>query len=359
MEQCPQTNIYELIRNLGIVKHKKRQEFICELTAGIIKSRSVVFSQIADKIESGAKVESIERRIQDFFEKVNFDYLMLGVFLMGFVHHDRLLISIDRTEWDFGRTRVNILCAVVSIGKMAVPIYFEMLDNNSGNSNADDRIGLLKSIIGIVGPDRISMLVMDREFVGNKWLSWLRKKGINFCVRVPKNHKITLAEGTVASAEELLGDRKTFYAENVIVDNVIVNLSLTYGKDGELLFLIGTVPCGELTGAYKRRWPIEVFFQALKARGFNMEDSCLQDLKKYRKLFAVVSIAYTLCWATGIQDGKKNPVKRKKHGYPQYSVFRRGLNLMREFFKRKITEPVKMAIELAVTRICNNLKTVG
>ncbi len=69
MEQCPQTNIYELIRNLGIVKHKKRQEFICELTAGIIKSRSVVFSQIADKIESGAKVESIERRIQDFLRR--------------------------------------------------------------------------------------------------------------------------------------------------------------------------------------------------------------------------------------------------------------------------------------------------
>lgn len=359
MEQCPQTKIYELIRNLGIVKHKKRQEFICDLTAGIIKSRSVVFSQISDKIESDAKVESIERRIQDFFKKVNFDYLMLGVFLMGFVHHDQLLVSIDRTEWDFGKTQINILCAVVSIGKMAVPIYFEMLDNNSGNSNADDRIELFKSIVGIVGLERISMLVMDREFVGNKWLSWLKKKSVNFCVRVPKNHKITLPDGTVANAEALLADRKTFYADNVVVDNVMVNLSLTYGKDGELLFLIGTVPYGELTRFYKRRWSIEVFFQALKARGFNMEDSCLQDLEKYRKLFAVVSIAYTLCWATGIQDGKKNPVKRKKHGYPQYSVFRRGLNLMREFFKRKIVEPIEMAIELAIRRILGNAKTVG
>jgi len=347
MEQCPQTKIYELIRNLGIVKHKKRQEFICDLTAGIIKSRSVVFSQIADKIESDAKVESIERRIQDFFEKVNFDYLMLGVFLMGFVHHDQLLVSIDRTEWDLGKTQINILCAVVSIGKMAVPIYFEMLDNNSGNSNADDRIELFKSIVGIVGLERISMLVMDRELVGNKWLSWLKKKSVNFCVRVPKNHKITLPDGTVAHAEALLADRKTFYADNVVVDNVVVNLSVTYGKDGEL------------TRFYKRRWAIEVFFQALKARGFNMEDSCLRDLEKYRKLFAVVSIAYTLCWATGIQDGKKNPVKRKKHGYPQYSVFRRGLNLIRAFFKRKIVEPIEMAIELAIRRILSNAKTVG
>ncbi len=359
MEANPQSNIYELIRKLGIVKHKKRQEFLCDLTSGIIKSRSVVFSQIADKIESGAKVESIERRVQDFFKKVSIDYLQLGVFLMGFVHHKKLLISIDRTEWDFGKTQVNILCAVVSIGKMAVPIYFEMLDNKSGNSNSDDRIDLLQTIIEIVGLDRIDMLVMDREFIGNKWLSWLKNNEINFCVRVPKHHKITLADGTLASAEELIEGHKSFYAYDVVVDKVVVNLSLTYGQDGELLFLIGTAAYGDLKNFYKRRWSIEVFFQALKARGFNMEDSCLQDLEKYRKLFALVSIAYTLCWATGIEDGKKNPVKRKKHGYPQYSVFRRGLNLMREFFKQKITQPINTAVKLAMERITLNLKTLG
>lgn len=359
MEQSPIANIYELIRNLGIIKHKKRQEFLCDLVEGLIRSRSVIFSQIADKIESDAQDESIERRIQDFFQKVNFDYLQLGVFLMGFVHHEKLMISIDRTEWDFGKTQINILCAVVSIGKMAVPVYFEMLDNKSGNSNATDRIELFKSIIKIVGIDRISLLVMDREFIGNKWLLWLKKKKINFCVRVPKSHKITFNDGTVLKAEELLEDRKSFYAKNVIVDNVVVNLSISYGKDGELLFLIGTIHYKELTKSYKRRWAIEVFFQALKARGFNMEASCLQDIEKYRKLFAVVSIAYTLCWATGIQDGKENPVKQKKHGYPQYSVFRRGLNLMRKFYKNKIIKPIRLAIENAIVRIFGLAETVG
>lgn len=359
MEHCPQANIYELIRSLGIVKHKKRQEFVCELTEGIIKSRSVIFSQISDKIESEAKIESIERRIQDFFEKVEFNYLMLGIFLMGFVHHEKVLVSIDRTEWDFGKTQINILCAVVSIGKMAVPVYFEMLDNKSGNSNAEDRIKLLKSVVEIVGLERISLLVMDREFVGNKWLHWLKKKKIAFCVRVPKHHKITLIDGTTLRAEQLLDDRKSFFAEDVIVDHVAVNLSVSYDKDGEMLFLIGTIDQLELTKSYKRRWSIEVFFQALKARGFNMEDSCLQNIEKYRKLFAVVSIAYTLCWATGIEDGKINPVKCKKHGYPQYSVFRRGLNMMREFYKRKIIEPFRLVVKKAILRISCRLKTVG
>ena len=61
---------------------------------------------------------------------------------------------------------------------------------------------------------------------------------------------------------------------------------------------------------------------------FRLEESCLNDINKYKKLFALVAIAYTLCWAVGITDGRQNPVKVKKHGYPQYSVFRRGLNLI-------------------------------
>lgn len=95
----------------------------------------------------------------------------------------------------FGKTQINILCVVVSIGKMAVPLYFEMLDNNSGNSNYADRIKLLSDMIEPIGADRIEILTMDREFIGHKWLKWLKKKGIPFCVRVPKHHKITLADG--------------------------------------------------------------------------------------------------------------------------------------------------------------------
>jgi hypothetical protein len=360
MDKNPIDNIYELIRTGKVIGHKNRQEFLCEMIQGVIKSRSVIFSEIADKIDKPIKASSIERRIQDFFAKVSIDYQQLATFLMSFVPHDRLTLSVDRTEWDFGQTQVNVLCAVVSIGKMAVPVYFEMLDNNSGNSNAADRINLFKTLISIVGRDRIQMLVMDREFIGNKWLSWLKKERIPFCVRVPKNHTILTADGERLRAEEVMQDRKRpYYQENVVVDGVVVNPCLSLDKNGELLYLIGTAQPQTLASWYKRRWSIEVFFQALKQRGFNLEDSSLRCIEKYRKLFALVSMAYTICWATGIEDGKRNPVKAKKHGYPQYSVFRRGLRLMRQFYKKKIYEPVHLAIEAAYWRFNNLYKIIG
>jgi len=359
MDKNPITKIYCLLRTLRVVAHKKRQEFLCSLVEGLIKSRSVLFSELADKIDSVAKTESIERRIQDFFQKVEFDYKQLGKLLLGFVHHDKVLLSIDRTEWDFGKSQINILCAVVSIGKMAVPIYFEMLENNSGNSNADDRIDLLKSLIELIGKERIELVVMDREFIGFKWLSWLKSQQLSFCVRVPKHHKILFGDGNWLKVKELMIGRTSYKAMHVVVDQVVVNLSVSYAKDGDLLYLIGTTTPNQLAKWYKKRWTIEVFFQALKGRGFNLEQSCLKCIDKYKKLFAVVCLAYTICWATGIQDGKKNPVKRKKHGYPQYSVFRRGLNMMRKFYKNQLIEPIWQALLLAQKRIFNPPETIG
>lgn len=358
MDRSPLTNLYELIRNLGIIKHKKRQEFLCSLIVGMIKSRSVQFSEVADKIDKPIQLSSIERRIQDFFQKVGFDYSQLILFFLSFIHHDGLILSIDRTEWDFGKTQINILCVVVSIGKMAVPLYFEMLDNNSGNSNALDRIDLFKGLVKQVGMERIKVLIMDREFIGHKWLKWLKGQGIDFCVRVPKHHKITLAEGSLTKAEELFSGVKSLHLTDVVVDKVVVNLFLGYDRCGELLYLIGTLPSNQLPATYKKRWSIEVFFQALKGRGFNLEESRLRSIDKYKKLFAVVSMAYTLCWATGIEAGRKEPVRCKNHGYPQYSVFRRGLNKWRAFFKSNHCPMVGQAINLAIAR-AGPLKTVG
>lgn len=360
MDRSPLDANYEHIRSLGVVKHKKRQEFLDSIISGIIKSRSVVFSEIADKIDKPIKVESIERRIQDFFQKVEIDYRQLMAYFLCFVHHERIKLSIDRTEWDFGGTQINILCVIVSIGKMGVPLYFEMLDNKSGNSNQADRICLFKELIGLIGANRIEVLTMDREFIGNKWLSWLKSKKVDFCVRVPKHHKVLLADGQVVKAEEVLEEHGAILLENVVVDGAVVNCSISKGKDGELLYLIGTLKAGMLKKTYKKRWGIEVFFQALKGRGFHLEDSCLRHLARYKKLFAIVSMAYTLCWAVGIEMGKNNPVKPKKHGYPQFSVFRRGLNQLRKIYKNGCFGLISRVFTLAKFRRLNFLlKTIG
>ncbi|MEM6261109.1 MAG: IS4 family transposase [Bacteroidota bacterium] len=332
MEVNPFTKIVELVRSFQVVWHLDRQRFLVDLVRSMIVCRSVVFSELADKMDRPAQPISIERKIQDFFLKVSFDYQHLLQVLLVFIPAGRkLTLSIDRTEWDRGQHQYNILCVIASIGKMGVPLYFELLDNNSGNSNHQNRIQLFTSLLKQVGKDRIELVVMDREFIGQKWLSWLKKAHIPFCVRVPKNHKITFSDGRALSAEELLAENDGYFiGSDLVVDGVVVEVSISRTKDGDLLYFIGTIPAKTLKKQYKKRWTIEVFFQAIKGRGFDIEKTGLRSDEKLRKLFAVVALAYTLCWALGVEHGKLKPVKPKNHGYPQYSIFRRGLNLIRE-----------------------------
>lgn len=362
MEQVPFTKLVERIREFEVLKHKNRQEFTAKIVGGMIKQRSVQYSEIAQGIESTTKVESIERRIEDFFCKVELDYEALMVLLVCFIpgNFKKWTLSIDRTEWDFGRLQINILCVIVQIGRMGVPLYFEMLDNKSGNSNWEQRIDLLKKIVRKIGTDKLKSIVMDREFIGHRWLSWLKHRQIDFCVRVPKSHKLLLQNQRECKAEELTQKHKICRLKKVLVDGVVVNAWVERLEKGDFLYLIGTFSAAQLPRVYRRRWSIEVFFQALKKRGFDLESSCIRSLKRMRKLFALVCLAYSLCWASAWTYRREHGAfKTKNHGYPQYSDFRFGLNQVRNYLKTKANKYVIQTLELIQANFKTHFKIVG
>ena len=75
---------------------------------------------------------------------------------------------------------------------VGVPIFWDLLDNKSGNSNTQNRKELISKIISLIGVDRISVIVGDREFIGHEWFKYLKDNNIPFCMRMSKNHLITL-----------------------------------------------------------------------------------------------------------------------------------------------------------------------
>lgn len=319
---------------IPIVSHLSRQKFVWQFIKALVKTRNVQFPELATELNDEVKEESNERRIQAFFKEVSIDYQKVALLLSLFLPSGKLTLSIDRTEWDFGRCQVNILCITACVGKVGLPLYFEMLDNNSGNSNWQDRIDLLKKCVALLGKERISTVVMDREFIGQKWLYWLQKEQIPFCVRVPAHHSITLRNGEVYQAEELITTQTARYFQNAIVDGVRVNVAVKRLTNGEMLYVIGTHFAKELVSLYRQRWTIEVFFQCLKGRGFNLEGSHLRCLSKWKKLFALVCIAFAICLSIGKNYIEKTQnIRLKKHGYPAKSTFRRGLDWFRKYLK--------------------------
>jgi DDE family transposase len=70
-------------------------------------------------------------------------------------------------------------------------------------------------------------------------------------------------------------------------------------QDGEYLILVSSEFCEKPHEQYKKRWGIESLFEALKSRGFNLEDTRLKDSERLSRLLALLALAFTwglCCW---------------------------------------------------------------
>lgn len=187
-----------------------RKKMFFGLVFSVIELRNVHFTELALKVNSSVETESNLRRIQMFFSDYDVDYRVIAVLLMGFVDQKRCRLSIDRTNWKFGSQDINFLVLTVYYKGVGIPILFHLLDKK-GNSNHQERIDLLGEFVEIFGRERILSVVGDREFIGKKWLKWLLDNQIEFSMRVPKSHHVTLKNGNKYTVEDLLSEQTERY----------------------------------------------------------------------------------------------------------------------------------------------------
>ena len=333
VKQCLVDKITTVLHHVPLVANLARKKFIARFVMGLIKSRNVHFCEVAHHLNEGVKLASNETRIQDFFRNAALDYTALALLLVSLLPgQGKLRLCIDRTEWDFGKCQVNILLVTVGRGENHWPLCWELLDNQSGNSNAADRIALLDFCLQVLGQHRVGLVVGDREFVGHKWFKYLKDKGISFVMRMPKHHQLTDEQGQRhAIAAWGLRPGQSRQLGRCQVDGVWGGALVTALAEGEYLFLFGTATLAFMGQFYRKRWTIEACFQNLKGRGFNLRKTHLQDREKLKKLVGLVSVAYAFCVSVGTQLHEKvQCIGQKNHGYKRTSFSRHGLNAIRE-----------------------------
>ena len=80
---------------------------------------------------------------------------------------------------------------------------------------------------------------------------------------------------------------------------------------------------------YAKRWNIETLFGCLKSRGFNFEDTHLTKLERISKLLGLLTLALCWCLLLGEWEHTQKPIAIKKHGRRAKSLFRYGLDRLR------------------------------
>lgn len=114
---------------------------------------------------------------------------------------------------------------------------------------------------------------------------------------------------------------------------------------------------------YAIRWEIETLFGCLKSKGFNFEDTHIVNRNRIKKLIAVLAIAF--CWAHLTGEWRhqcEKTIRLKKHGRPQYSLFRYGLDwIMTALFQRgqKLRQLVTLFEEIIARPLLSNVLAVS
>lgn len=309
---------------------------------GIILSKNVNFSDVVSHFDPEVELESHIRKAERFFKEYQLDYVQLGVLLLCFLPPGQLHISIDRTNWKFGNQNINFLTVTALCKGVGVPLLFELLDKK-GNSNTDERKILLKKLMRILPAKQIASFTADREFVGKKWYNFLIINKIPFYIRI-KSDTLIEYRGVTFHAARFAVDKKKRFFEDIRIHGFRLKLAtkqIGHKKDSEdkYLLILTNSNVKKAIAIYRNRWSIEVFFQSIKKRGFNLENTHLTELSKLKKLFAIVCLAFAVCLKTGLwKHSQVKPLKKRANGYKPKSFFKYGLEEMRRAF----LHPIKM-----------------
>ena len=334
--------------------HKARLVCICLLITSLLKVRSVNFNRLSEGIFTGASLDSNLRRIQRFFAKFRFEQeAFSGLLLAMMPIKGKFKLSLDRTNWKFGKRNINILFLSVIYQGVGLPILWTILGDKKGNSNQQERIDLMNRFFCLFGEDKIEYLTADREFIGGKWWSYLSENQIPFYIRVRENMFLTTADGKQIKSKWLLQSQPLyqayFHPKIVYINGVLVYFSgMKTVVKGKVEYLaIASFHQQDLSfECYKQRWQIETMFKAFKSSGFNLEDTHLRDYKRINNLLCIISISFIWAYSTGIYyHENEKPIRIKTHKRREKSLFSYGLEKLRHALVNKI--------EVEIIKLCS------
>lgn len=340
-------SIFSNALSRAVAKHvglsTTRRETLSWLALLIMQHGTISLWRLAAYVVSAAQTTSVQRRFYRFFQHVRLDgthAARVVVELLG-LSGKPWVLTIDRTNWDFGKTTINILMISVAWNGTGIPLLWSLLPT-AGNSGTSDRTELLDRLRAAFPDMKIAALIGDREFVGDAWMTYLQRRNIPFVLRLRENQYV-LRAGYVALPIAIIAQHLKVGDKMIVKGHcwlgrasetlsTAVRLVIMRLASGELLALACSGRARHAFARYRQRWTIETMFGHLKTKGFALEATHLTDPNKLCTLLALLAFAVALTVKTGVARARLQAIPIKKHGRRACSLFALGLHTLRKIF---------------------------
>ncbi len=247
--------------------------------------RQVRIERLASSFPYPIKCESRRKKIQRFLTIPKLSLPLLWFPLIKkiiksqFKDGDRLIITIDRTQWKNN----NISMASVIWKKRALPIYWLIL-NKKGSSNFYEQVAMIRPVLRLLKDYKL-VVIGDREYRSTAFAIWLNYKKISFVLRLNKNTLIKPRYKKYQSLNylDIKPGEKVLY-KNVLVTednkkqrfNVVAYWRRKYNNKqlpNPWYLLTNLKNLDEVIKIFSSRGGIEAMFRDCKSGGYNLEGS--------------------------------------------------------------------------------------
>ncbi len=329
----------ERIRQLHPKERITRLRNFAWIVAGILLSRSVHVSHIAEKLPGIATTVSKTRRVSRFLDNSAvrvrewYEPVARGLLADVVAHGLKVRLLADGTKVGFGH---QLLMVALVCRRRALPIGWTWVRSAQGHSSARKQRALWAYIRGLLPTDAQVVVAGDSEFGSVAVLQLLERWGWGYVMRQKGSTRVKLPGRHAWARFDSLARRGA--APQWFPDARLTRIHghpvrlITWWKAGEpepWLLATNLPTLREGLRTYKRRMWIEEMFGDFKKHGFDLESSHLRHFLRLSRLTLLVAFIYVWLVALGLQiikRGQRRLVDRADRR--DLSIFRIGLRMI-------------------------------
>lgn len=334
--------MYETIAALVDVKHVRHLTNLIWISVGMLRSKSIALSKIANAIPGDSDAESRVTEIRRWLTTPNINIWRLYEpivkhMLQGWQAQAVTLILDGSMVYG---ERLQIFRLSLVHGNRAIALSWRVLAS-PGVTTPQRLSRMLRRAARWLRPYVGSVTILvDRGFRDCDWPKFFEKTGWNHVVRVAHNTIVTWPDGHACRIDELgvQPGQQRFWNHVLLTREHLwpTNLSVTWTTGDErnlpeILAVISNQPAHPAhLRHYARRMDIEASFHDDKLGGFDMDHTRLIDSLRLERLLLPLALASLWCHQIGEMVLVSDHLRRIIDPGPQreLSVFQLGLRWM-------------------------------
>lgn len=247
----------------------------------------------------------------------------------------RIVLIIDQSQASRLHRHEAVMVSV-RVGGRALPLFW-WVKRTAGGIGWREQREILKMVLGALPEGAKPPVLMGDRFYGSvEMIGWLEARGWGYRLRLKEN-LVVFEDGGEITLRECARIGEHELADVLLTRRQVrTNIGIIHEKGHEEPWIIAMDcrPGKYKTLDYGMRWGIEAMFSDLKTRGFNVEESHLEDPDRLSRLLLVMALALYWAVSTGMHEAAFNKTANEKrapedrsanHLRSQESLMSRGL----------------------------------